>query len=108
MATTISFKVGDTFKLSGQLVSDQVANTPVNITGYTIRSQLRNDAALIQSMTVSITDAVNGRYTVSATPVQTAAWPVGNARMDIEFTTNAGDVMSSDTIKVVIKQSETI
>jgi len=99
MATlqTIEIKRGDTLALECQVLElDEV--TPIDITGWTIRSQVRSTAgALLTSLTVAITDAAEGKYTVVASPVDTATWP-RVARMDIEYTDADDTVQSTETL----------
>ncbi|MFM2053614.1 MAG: hypothetical protein RL456_1651 [Pseudomonadota bacterium] len=54
--------------------------TPVNLTGATIRGQIRKkpaDAAVIASFDVTVTDATAGKYTFGLTATATAAITAG-------------------------------
>lgn len=107
MQQIINFKIGDTFSISGQLLSDAVGSPPINMTDYTLRSQIRNNGQVVQSLAASVTDAVNGAYSLTATPAQTVLWPVGTSEMDIEFTSNTGAVTSTETIYINCKNDVT-
>ena len=51
---------------------------PVNLTGYAAKCQLRIDAQntnVVAEVNVKITDAINGRFSLSMTSQQTAAIP---------------------------------
>ena len=93
----IDFKRGDTFEIAGQLLSN---GSPLDITGYSIRSQIRYRNNLVKNLSASITDAASGKYKLSATSSDTALWPVSDLDMDIEFTDLSGKVTSTNTIIV--------
>jgi hypothetical protein len=59
--------------------------TPINISGYTIQSQIREypDAEIVQSFTTAITDGPNGKFNLSLTPTQTSALPSKNMVYDV-------------------------
>lgn len=51
-------------------------NAPIDLTGSTLRGQIRksiSDDTIQATFTITITDAVNGVFTVSLTPAQTEA-----------------------------------
>ena len=99
---TITHKRGDTFELSATLEN---SGNPVDITNFTITSQVRDVAdALLQALTVTVTDANAGAFTVSATPAQTETWSVKTYVCDIEFVEVGGEVNSTETFQInVIK-----
>ena len=90
----ITHKRGDTLEWVVSLTQN---NSPVDITNWTITSQIRQDTTLIANLTVTVTDAVNGEFNLSATSVQTAGWALGSHSVDIEFINVAGFVVSSQT-----------
>lgn len=97
---TITHKRGDTFELSATLENE---GTAVDITNFTITSQLRQlDDTLLQALTVTKTDAVNGAFTLSATATQTESWAVQNYDCDIEFVEGSGEVNSSETLTISV------
>lgn len=88
---------GGTLKWDGQLTS--AAGIPQNLTGWAVASMVRatvDSDALIQSLTVVVVVGTLGLFTISATPVQTAAWPLGSLSADVRFTDPGGDVTISD------------
>ena len=97
-----SHKRGDTFELSASLENE---GTPVDLTNFTITSQIRDkDDSLLQPLTVTVTDAVNGEFTLSATAAETETWGVEQYQCDIEFVEGSGEVNSSETFTInVIK-----
>lgn len=91
-------KRGDTFVLNSDVASNGLA---ADITNWTISSQIRDMGdTIVQNLTATVTDAVNGRLTLSATPSQTALWPVGQMFCDIEFTDGSGIVTSTETFTI--------
>ena len=98
--TTITHKRGDTFELSATLENEGVA---VDITNFTITSQIRQaDDTLLQALTVTKTDAVNGAFTLSATAAQTETWGPATYESDIEFIEGGGEVNSSETFRIAV------
>lgn len=99
---TITHKRGDTFELSATLEN---SGNAVDITNFTITSQVRDsDDALLQALTVTVTDAATGAFKVSATPTETETWDIKTYDCDIEFIEGSGEVNSSETFQInVIK-----
>lgn len=99
---TITHKRGDTFELAATLEN---AGNAVDITNFTITSQIRqSDDTLLQALTVTVTDAAAGEFTLSATAAETETWGVAQYECDIEFIDIGGEVNSSDTFTInVIK-----
>lgn len=103
MATvTIPFKRGDTFLVEGS-VSDNAV--PVDLTGWTIRSQVRNGEALVADLGVTITNAAAGQYQL--TKNDTTSWPVKDLSCDIEYTTDSGQIVSTETFTISCKADVT-
>jgi len=97
---TITHKRGDTFELSCTLENE---GNSVDITNFTITSQIRkNDDTLLQALTVTKTDAVNGAFTLSAPPAETETWGVRDYQSDIEFVEAGGEVNSSETFVISV------
>lgn len=99
---TINHKRGDTFELTCSLEN---GGNDVNITGWTVAAQLRqSDDTLVQSLTVTVTDAAAGEFTITAANTETDGWPIAALEVDVEFTETDGSVSSSDTFTInVIK-----
>lgn len=93
--TTITHKRGDTFAINCTIENQGVA---VDVTNWTIACQARaDDDTILQTFTVTITDAAAGLFTVSATPAQSELWSIGNYSVDIEFIDGSGEVNSTET-----------
>jgi len=98
---TITHKRGDTFVLSCTLENE---GNPVDITNLTIAAQVRQpDDTILQSLTVTKTDAANGAFTLGASATETEGWELRQYQCDIEFV-EGGEVNSSETFSInVIK-----
>lgn len=109
MPVRIDIKRGDTYSRDFQLFSDYAQNITFNLTGYTIRSQIRSTSgALISTCTCTITNAAAGAFRVVAGSVVTAAWPLGDLLTDIELTSASGHVTSTETHTINVIKDETI
>lgn len=98
--TTIAFKRGDTFDIN--------CDVGQSIVGWTIRSQVRDDADnLVLALTVTVTNSATGKYRLSATAAQTAIWPANPLFCDIEYTTAASVVTSTETFIINCKKDIT-
>lgn len=93
----IPFKRGDTFLLEGTVTQN---STPQDITGWTIRSQVRNGPVLIAALTVNYLDRALGKYQLRFD--NTSNWPVRSLQCDIEYTTSSGQVVSSETFDIEV------
>ena len=102
----IEFKRGDTFTLQGQVKDSE--GTPIDITGWSIRSHIRKGSELVIVLTVTFIDVLTGVYQLSATPEDTSLFPVGQLVCDIEYTTAAGQVMSTETFEITCTKDITI
>jgi hypothetical protein len=90
----ITHKRGDTLEWVVTLTQD---GSVVNISDWTITSQIRQDTTLIASLTVTKTDSTNGVFSLTATAASTASWSLGTHSVDIEFINDSGFVVSSQT-----------
>lgn len=93
----IPFKRGDTFLLEGTVTQN---STPQDITGWTIRSQVRNGPVLVAALVVSYVDRTLGKYQLRFN--NTANWPVRTLQCDIEYTTSSGQIVSSETFDIEV------
>lgn len=94
----IPFKRGDTFLVEGT-VSD--GGTAQDITGWSIRSQLRFGQALVAELEVEYVNRVQGRYRLHK--ADTTDWPAKLLLCDIEYTTAAGQIVSTETFEIDTK-----
>lgn len=81
--TDITVKSGNDFSVV-RYIKDS-AGDAVDLTGMTVASEVRAAVGgeLVATLTSTISDAVTGEVTLSATAVQTDAWPIGKYKYDI-------------------------
>jgi len=97
MTETINHKRGDTYKLDVALTEiDNI--TPINITDWTVRSQIRQADTLIASLEFVSINPTNGEYSLVGR--ETINWPLGKLSSDIEYTDAGGMVCSTDSYKI--------
>lgn len=68
-------------------LTDDVTNTPINISGYIVTSQLRRSyysSNASANITCTITDASNGELTLSMTPANTSNLKPGRYVFDVK------------------------
>lgn len=76
-------------------LTDDLTNTPINVAGYIVTSQMRRSYYSVNasaSFTCAITDAPNGEITLSMTHLQTANIKAGRYLFDIEAMDDANVV----------------
>jgi hypothetical protein len=96
-------KRGDTLSLSCQWLDSD--NNPIDLTGYTITSQVRA-VGFVDDLTITVTSAVDGQFVLSATATDTSSWPVTSSQAsrtfcDIQFQVGP-NVVSSETFQVIV------
>lgn len=101
---TITHKQGDTLDWVLTLTE---GGAPVDITDWTIVAQIRASDTLIASLTVTVVDAANGQFRLSATAAATDSWTAGSHSCDIEITDDSSNVFSTETFTVVILEDIT-
>ncbi len=93
----LEFKRGDTFSPLISVTEDN--NEPVNITNWTILSQVRDrQDTLVSALTVSNRNNSAGTFNLSA--ASTSTWPVGELYWDIEYTNASGVKVSTETVLI--------
>lgn len=76
-------------------LTDDLTNTPIDITGYIVRGQLRRSyysANASANLTCTISNALNGEITISMTDSQTANIKAGRYLFDVETVDTANTV----------------
>lgn len=98
-------KRGDTFSYS--VVHTDSNGDPQDLTGMTVRSQVRYEGELVDTLTYTATSAADGEFTMSASAAATEEWPVGTLLCDIEYTYTDGSRLSTDTFKIIVSEDVT-
>lgn len=96
-------KRGDTFACTGERRDDD--GNVLNITSTTIAAKVRR-RGFVDTLTVTKTNPTAGAFAVSATAAQTANWPPGTLKCDVQFT-DGFDVQSTMTFDVVLEEDVT-
>lgn len=68
-------------------ITDDITNTPVNVSGYTVSSQMRRSYYSVNpsaNISCTITDAPNGEITMSMTAANTSNIKAGRYLFDVE------------------------
>ena len=104
---SINFKRGDTLSMTCQRLT--AAAAAFNLVGYTLAATVRN-GGFSQALTVTVTNASLGQFTLSQTATNTAVWPISDdddsvMYCDIQFT--SGSVESTETFKIVVREDIT-
>lgn len=107
--TTISHKRGDSFGIRSDLTGALVVNnTPVtSLTGFALSAQLRSaSGALVQQLEVVTFTGME--FALRATAAQSAVWPVGRLRCDLQVSeTGSGLVASTATFIIEVLEDVT-
>jgi len=98
MAQKLTFKRGDTFTIQ--------CNIELDITGWLIESQIRSGDKLITVLELELVNPLTGIYKLKH--VDTKLWPVGELQCDIQYTTNTGQIISTETFIIEVMKDITI
>lgn len=94
---------GTTFSLYGTLTFTDSGAVVTDLTGYTGAARLLTPGTYrtIATLTFTWTNAATAQASITATT--TAAWPLGDALLDLRLTTPGGDTVAADyaTIRVI-------
>jgi hypothetical protein len=104
MATSISVKRGDTFTLDFALTESD-GTTPLDMTGWTVRSQVRRRKTLVADLVFTAIDAAAGTFRLAC--ADTTDWPRGELQSDIEYTDLSGRVISTETYTIEVLEDVT-
>lgn len=105
--TRTTHKRGDTFELSGPITVTDNGQPVASLVGWTGRSQIRTAATgeLVAELTFEWLDAA--ARLVRLRCADTSTWPLGLAEVDIELTSPAGSIVSTDTAQIHIVKDVT-
>ncbi|ANJ20770.1 virion protein [Roseobacter phage RD-1410W1-01] len=98
---------GDDFVIPMSLTNPDNNGLPVDITGWTITSQVRYSKKLISDLQVVITDATQGAFTISAPTSETQVWPARELKCDIQFDRPGDGRVSSQTFIIDVSEDQT-
>lgn len=101
------FKRGDDFSIEMTLTDPANSGSPVDITGWTITSQVRYARKLVSDLTVTILNASLGQFALTLSKTQTALWPIRKLKCDIQFDRPVDGRISSRTFIIDCMEDET-
>lgn len=95
--TTSAFQVsatsgGSSISVSGTATGTFYVAEPLDITGYTVDSDIKGliDLAQVATFTPTLTDAVNGEFKLELTPATTTGLSTGQYGYDVSLTNGSG------------------
>lgn len=98
----MNIKRGDSFMLALVVKVDGVIQ---DLTNWQIRSSIENSAGFAAPLTVEITDRAAGAFKLTA---DTADWPTGSMMFDVRYVTDAGQVITTDSVAVSVTKGVTL
>ena len=101
------FKRGDDFLIPMTLTNPDNNGSAVDITGWTITSQIRYSRQLIDTLDVVITNGPGGAFQISKGYASTIMWPTRDLRCDIQFDRPVDGRISSQTFIVRVAEDQT-
>lgn len=101
--SVFNIKRGDSFEVTATYTDAN--GVPIDLTTYTITSQLRTMTYALIDTLVCVKSGTTGVYTLSA-PTGTSEWPIGEAVWDIQYQ-SGNMIVSTDTINVFINKKVT-
>lgn len=104
---TYEFVRGDDFVIPMTLTNPDNNGVPVDITSWTIASQVRYARKLISDLDITITNAAAGEFSISLPKEQTAIWPVRKLKCDIQFDRPVEGRVSSQTFIIECTEDQT-
>lgn len=102
MTSIVRIKQGSHFVYDAAV---QDNGAPVDMTLWSVASQIRDGETLIADLTLTWVDRAQGKFRLSF--AETASWPLKKLKWDIKYTTNTGQITHTDTILVMVFDAET-
>jgi hypothetical protein len=93
MATISNLVIDQGTTFSSIISLTQQDGTPMNLTGYTVKSQFRKSyqSSSATSFTASVYDATAGKIRLQLVPTDTTSIQAGRYLYDIELTSGSGE-----------------
>lgn len=107
------FIQGDDFAIPLAIVDPNNDNVAVDITNWTIKSQVRYYKRLVAELDIIIVDAALGEFTISAPKEKTVNWPAGPydkpklLKCNVEFSNTDGGRISSNLFLIQCREDPT-
>ena len=94
-------KRGDSFLLA--LVA-RVDGVRQDLTNWEVRAAIGTCYGVVDEITVAFTNRAQGEFELSA---DTTEWPIGVLEFDIRYTTDVGQIVTTNSVKVDVVKSDT-
>lgn len=101
------FTRGDDLEIAMRLTDPADNDNPVDLTGWTIRSQVRYSGELVDELTITIVSAGNGQFNLEKAATDTQAWPTRKLKCDIEFINALGKKVTSQMFFIDVTEDQT-
>ena len=103
----MQFIRGDTFEFSGPVTAKVNGVETTDLTGWSATSQVRSEKGeLLDDLVVTFLSFSPAAINLASSK-STQDWPVGQARIDIQFLTSAGKIVSTKTVIFTVLQDVT-
>ena len=103
----MKFTRGDTFEFSGPVTAKVNGLTVTDLTGWSAKSQVRSERGdLLDDLVVTFLSYSPAAINLASSK-STEDWPVGTAKIDIEFTNPAGKIVSTQVVSFTVTQDVT-
>lgn len=76
-----------------------------SIVGWQVKSQVRHGDVLVADLTVEMVNAATGEYKLISG--STSDWPLTELECDIRYTTDEGQVISTETFLIEVEKQVT-
>jgi hypothetical protein len=86
-------------------LTDDIVNVPINMTGYTVTSQMRRSyysSNVTATITCTVSDAVNGEVTLYLSANETANIKAGRYLFDVKTVSPAPDALVNRVLEGII------
>jgi len=107
MTATIRHKRGDTLAWDAIWWADAARTSRLDLTGWNVTVRARHESGVMQDMTVTIGDALQGEIAVGLDAVTSSTMPTGTWRVDIQRADGNGVTRSTRTFNLVVEEDIT-
>lgn len=101
------FTRGDDLEIAMRLTDPNDSDNPVDLTGWTIRSQVRYSGELVDELNVVIVSAGNGQFNLEMPAASTQSWLTRKLKCDIEFINDLGKKVTSQMFYIDVTEDQT-
>lgn len=100
------FKRGDDLEIPMRLTDPNDDDNPVDISTWTIQSQVRYSGKLVDDLDIILVSGGNGQFNLTKAATSTQLWPDRKLKCDVEFI-KSGKKVSSQTFIIDVEEDVT-